>query len=58
VLPPFGERLGEATKERLERLGVEVRLGTLVVGMDEDGVDVKGPDGEVARIPSRCRTLC
>ena len=55
VLPPFGERLGEATKARLERLGVEVRLGTLVVGMDDDAVDVKGPDGEVSRIPSRCK---
>ena len=30
----------------LEKMGVEIRLGTLAVGMDERSVTVKGPDGE------------
>jgi NADH:ubiquinone reductase (H+-translocating) len=34
VLPPFGEAV-EKTKRALSRLGVEVRLGTMVVDVDE-----------------------
>ena len=42
VLPPFSERLSEAAKQRLENLGVEVRLGHSVDQIDEDGVVVAG----------------
>src|SRR3954462_8348005 len=31
VLPPFGAKLGEKTKRALEKLGVEVQLGAMVV---------------------------
>ncbi len=42
VLPPFSERLSQAAKQRLENLGVEVRLGHSVDQIDEDGVVVAG----------------
>jgi NADH dehydrogenase len=42
VLPPFSEALSEAAKQRLERLGVEVRLGHSVDQIDTDGIVVAG----------------
>jgi len=46
VLPPFAEKLQRYTHRRLERMGVEVRPNTMAVAMDDDGITVKGPDGE------------
>jgi NADH dehydrogenase len=46
VLPPFAEKLQKYTRQRLEKMGVEIRTGTLAVGMDDRSVTVKGPDGE------------
>jgi NADH:ubiquinone reductase (H+-translocating) len=49
-LATFGHRLsGKATKE-LERLGVELRMGARVVGVDASGVDVAASDGSTSRI--------
>jgi NADH dehydrogenase FAD-containing subunit len=48
VLGTFAEKLSAAAKARLERLGVEVRLGHGVDQIDEDGVVVAGE-----RIPSK-----
>jgi NADH dehydrogenase len=48
VLGTFSEQLGQAAKERLESLGVEVRLGHGVDRIDADGVIVAGE-----RIPSK-----
>jgi NADH:quinone reductase (non-electrogenic) len=42
VLGPYSEELSRAAKERLEELGVEVRLGQGVDQIDEDGVTVAG----------------
>jgi NADH:ubiquinone reductase (H+-translocating) len=42
VLGPFAEVLSQAAKERLEQLGVEVRLGRGVDQIDADGVIVSG----------------
>src|SRR5271170_4520090 len=42
VLPPFPEDLSKAAKERLEKLGVEVRLGHSVDQIDADGIVVAG----------------
>src|SRR5580658_779793 len=42
VLGPFSEQLAQAAKERLESLGVEVRLGHGVDQIDADGVIVAG----------------
>jgi NADH:ubiquinone reductase (H+-translocating) len=50
VLPPFGAKLGEKTKKVLERMGVEVQLGAMVVDLDEWGIEVKEKDGTERRI--------
>src|SRR5215831_2096321 len=42
VLGPFSEHLSQAAKQRLENLGVEVRLGHGVDQIDADGVVVGG----------------
>jgi NADH dehydrogenase len=42
VLGPFAETLSKAAKERLESLGVEVRVGHAVEHIDSDGVVVAG----------------
>jgi NADH dehydrogenase len=52
-LATFGEQLsGKAAKE-LERLGVELRMGARVVGVDADGVDIAEGDGTTSRLDSR-----
>jgi NADH:ubiquinone reductase (H+-translocating) len=42
VLPSFPEALRRRARRDLERLGVDIRLGTRVVGVDEQGLDVEG----------------
>jgi NADH dehydrogenase len=42
ILGTFAEEISEAARKRLERLGVEVRLGVGVDGIDADGVTVAG----------------
>src|SRR6201998_1368441 len=42
VLPPFSESLSKAAKQRLENLGVEVRLGHSVDQIDADGIVIAG----------------
>jgi NADH:ubiquinone reductase (H+-translocating) len=42
VLGPFSEDLSKAAKTRLEKLGVEVRLGHSVEQIDADGIVVAG----------------
>jgi NADH:ubiquinone reductase (H+-translocating) len=54
VLGPFDPKLQRYTQNRLEKMGVEVRLNTLAVDMDQESITVKGPDG-VERIPTRTR---
>ncbi|MGA8846052.1 MAG: NAD(P)/FAD-dependent oxidoreductase [Nocardioides sp.] len=50
VLPPFGAKLGEWTKNGLEKLGVEVMLGAMVTDVDERGLQVKFKSGAVERL--------
>jgi NADH dehydrogenase len=40
VLAPFAAPLREAARRSLEKLGVEVRTGSVVTGVDEDGVTI------------------
>jgi NADH dehydrogenase len=42
ILGTFAEEISEAATKRLERLGVDVRLGVGVDGIDADGVTVAG----------------
>ena len=55
VLPPFGPELGRATKKKLEELGVEVQLGSIVTGVDDGGIDIRRTDGTTERIESFCK---
>ena len=48
VLGPFSENLSKAAKQRLEKLGVEIRLGHGVDQIDAEGVVIAGE-----RIPSK-----
>jgi NADH:ubiquinone reductase (H+-translocating) len=50
VLPPFGAKLGEKTRRSLEKRGVEVRLGEMVVDVDERGLVAERKDGTKERI--------
>jgi NADH:ubiquinone reductase (H+-translocating) len=52
VLGGYGRKLSEHTKQDLEKLGVEVRVDTKVVDVDQDGVTVEDPDGGRRRIRS------
>lgn len=40
VLPPYPPELSESARRQLEDLGVEVRTGAMVTGIDEEGVHV------------------
>lgn len=42
VLPSYVDELSESARRQLERLGVEVRTGSLVTAIDPDGVEVGG----------------
>jgi NADH dehydrogenase len=55
VLPSFAERLRRWTHKRLERMGVEVRLRTLAVDMDDESLTMRGLDGEQDVIRTRTR---
>jgi len=50
VLPPFGKKLGLAAQRSLEKLGVEIHLGKMVVDVDARGLVVQSKDGTRERI--------
>jgi len=55
VLPPFPEPLQRRARRDLERLGIEMRLGTRVTGVDPEGLDLESPDGTSGRIRARTK---
>jgi len=52
VLPAFGDHLGTKTQTRLEQMGVEVQLGSIVTDVDATGVTVRDNKGRTRRIES------
>lgn len=50
VLAPFPEPLRRRARRDLERLGVQVRLRTMVIGVDPSGLDLKQEDQSTGRI--------
>jgi NADH:ubiquinone reductase (H+-translocating) len=50
VLPSFDPRLSDDTRDRLRRLGVDVRLRTMVTDVDATGLTVIAHDGSERRI--------
>jgi NADH dehydrogenase len=55
LLTSYGEKLSLRVKRDLERLGVDVRLDTMVVGVDVDGVEVRATDGSTSRIHAKTK---
>ncbi len=53
VLPAMKPTLSDNALRALEKLGVEVRLGTMVTGCDAEGVDIRHGEGD-DRIASEC----
>ena len=49
-LAPFGDKLAAKARKELERLGVEMRFGARVVGVDARGVDYKDSNGADRRL--------
>jgi NADH dehydrogenase len=49
-LATFGDRLATKTERDLKELGVELRMGARVVGVDLNGVDVAMADGRSERL--------
>src|SRR5439155_16833247 len=50
VLPTFPDPLRDAARRALERLGIEVRTGSVVTGIDEDGVTLQANAEPALRI--------
>src|SRR4051812_314286 len=55
VLPPMGRKLGLKAQHRLEKMGVEVMLNTMVTDVDYMGLTVKEKDGTERRIEAACK---
>ena len=52
-LANFGNQLSDRARTMLEKMGVELRMGLRVVGVDANGVDVTAADGSTSRIDAR-----
>ena len=55
ILPQFDKRLSGKAAAELSRLGVEIRLGVRVTGVDEFGLDVSGSDPAFTRVDARLK---
>ena len=55
VLPPMGPKLGAIAQRRLEKMGVEIKLDSLVTGVDYMGVTVKHKESGEERIECACK---
>lgn len=55
VLASFGDHLGSKAVRRLNKLGVEVQLGAMVVAVDDEGIEVKDKNGQQRRIDAVCK---
>lgn len=53
VLASFSSGLSGRAARTLRRLGVEIRTGSRVTGVDEGGLDVTDPDGSSRRVEAR-----
>jgi NADH dehydrogenase len=49
-LATFGHQLSQKAARALEHLGVELRMGARVVGIDATGVDISDADGTTSRL--------
>jgi NADH dehydrogenase len=51
-LATFGEQLSEKVAKELNHMGVELRMGARVVGIDGSGIDVADGEGNTTRLPT------
>jgi NADH dehydrogenase len=49
-LATFGDQLSGKASRELDRLGVELRMGARVTGVDASGVDISDADGNTSRL--------
>jgi NADH dehydrogenase len=52
-LATFGDRLSDRATRTLEKMGVELHMGSLATSVDASGLDVKSSDGEVSHYEAR-----
>lgn len=52
LLGSMGARVARLTARKLTRMGVELHLGAMVDGMDDEGVEITKSDGHKERIPA------
>jgi NADH dehydrogenase len=50
ILPTFPEPLQDRASRDLQDIGVEIHVGTIVTGIDEQGVDTNSPEPQMRRI--------
>ena len=55
VLSPMGQKLGLKVQRRLEKIGVEIQLNSMVTNVDYLGITVKNRDGTERRIDCACK---
>jgi len=55
ILATFGDRLSRKAADQLRRMGVTIRTGSVVTGVDALGVDVKAADGSVERVSAHTK---
>ena len=55
ILAAFGDRLSEKAARQLRHLGVTIRTGTVVTGVDAFGVEVRTADGSSERLVARTK---
>lgn len=55
ILPAFDEQLSTRAARELRRLGVEIHTGATVVGVDAEGIDVQGSDGQRRRVATKTK---
>ncbi len=54
VLSSFGPKQSGKAEEQLQKMGIEVRTGTVVRAVDQTGVEVEHHDGSSEHIASNC----
>lgn len=55
LLSTFGDRIARMALRDMTRLGVDVRTGCMVVGMDHAGVELRHADGRTERLEARTK---
>src|SRR3954453_11189009 len=55
ILASFGDNLSQKAAKELNRLGVDIRTGSIVTDVDRYGVTVKTADGSTSRVDARIK---